>query len=184
MCMEKLDELRQAIHALQEQLAAEAAKRADLERRCHILEKLAYRDPATGLRTETYLRNRIREEIERSTRYPSATTLITLYAPGHNVPDEPGFGELIIEALRASDHIFALNSGGLAILLVETAEDGAQIVLDRLRSEMKPLGNGTRYSVTCFPEEANLPDDFLSLAMRRHADLLAATGAAKGAADN
>ena len=79
--MEDTTELKAAIQDLQTRLQEETRMRTELEKRCRVMEKLAYRDPVSGLRTETYLHARVREEIERAIRYPSATTLLTFCSP-------------------------------------------------------------------------------------------------------
>ncbi len=169
--MEDVVKLKEAVEALQARLHEEVTQRGELERRCHLLEKLAHRDPSTGLRTEYYLCARVQEEIERSIRYPSATTLITLCAPADNMSSLPQLGMRLAEELRASDHLFRLTDGGLAILLVETAADGAKRVLDRISPELQHFLNGYSYSVTSFPVDTNLAEEFLPLAMERHNEL-------------
>ncbi|MBI4557425.1 MAG: GGDEF domain-containing protein [Candidatus Hydrogenedentes bacterium] len=165
---EDVQKLREAIEDLQVRLRDEMQLRTELERRCHLLEKLAHRDPTTGLRTETYLRARIQEEIQRSFRYPSATTLITLCAPKEKIEEIPQLGRRLGAELRTSDHVFSLSKSGLAILLVETPEEGARKVLERLSAEMERFIGEYGYSVTSFPVDTNLADEFLQMAMERH----------------
>ncbi|GMW03259.1 MAG: hypothetical protein AMXMBFR84_43930 [Candidatus Hydrogenedentota bacterium] len=166
--MDDLQSLKSAIEDLQARLRDEIRQRSELERRCHLLEKLAYRDPSTGLRTETYLHARVTEEIERSIRYPSSTTLVTLCAPVNGEEILFNLGKRLEEELRASDQVFSLSTHGLAILLVETPEDGAQKVLDRINGDLEQFMRGYGYTLTSFPVDANLADDFLKLAMDRH----------------
>jgi len=170
--MDDVAKLRAAVDDLQSRLREEVQLRQELERRCHLLEKLAHRDPTSGLRTETYLRARVQEEIERSIRYPSATSLVTVAAPKDNVDTLPHLGRRLIEELRATDHVFSLNGGGLAILLVETPEEGARRVLERLAADLEQFVSGYGFTVTTFPVDTNLSDEFLKLAMERHDQVL------------
>jgi len=169
--MEDVTKLREAVQALQKRLHDEVRQRTELERRCHLLEKLAYRDPSTGLRTENYLRTRVQEEIQRSIRYPSATTLITVCAPKETCEAMPQLGLRLSEELRASDHIFKLGNIGLAILLVETPEEGARRVLDRISADLEHFVNGYGFTVTSFPVDTNLADEFLPMALERHSQV-------------
>ena len=166
--MEDTKELKAAIDDLQARLDEEARMRTELERRCRVLETLAYRDPGTGLRTEPYLHERVREEIERSIRYPSAATLLTFCAPRANPETVTRLGLRLTDDLRMTDQVFALSEGGLAVLLVETPEEGAHKVLQRLTAELEQVLVSFGYSLTSFPVDANLAEDFLNLAMERH----------------
>lgn len=166
--MEDVTKLRDAVRALQARLHEEVRQRTELERRCHLLEKLAYRDPTTGIRTENYLRSRVQEEIQRAIRYPSATTLITVCAPRETCEALPQLGLRLADELRASDHIFKLGSTGLAILLVETPEEGARRVMERIAADLEHFINGYGFAVTSFPVDTNLADEFLPLALERH----------------
>ena len=166
--MDETQKWKQAVDDLQHRLKEEIRARQELEERCKLLEKLVHRDPGTGLRTETYLRSRVHEEIERSIRYPAAATLITVCAPQSKIDVLPAVGQRLSEELRGSDHVFSLSQSGLAILLVETPGDAAQRVLERISSDLEQLIGGYGYTVTSFPRDTNLPDEFLNLAMERH----------------
>src|SRR5262245_58187621 len=100
--MDETANLRDAIDDLQARLREEVQKRMELERRSHLLEKLAYRDPTSGLRTENYLRARVEEEILRSIRYPSATSLITVCAPQERIDSLAALGRRLTDELRTS----------------------------------------------------------------------------------
>ena len=170
--MEEIQNLKATVDDLQRQLRDKSERCQELERRCHLLEKLAHRDPSSGLRTESYLRARVQEEIERSIRYPSATTLVTLAAPESCDAGLPGLGRHLSEELRVSDQVFSLSNHGIAILMIETPEEGARQVLNRLSSDLEQFVNGYGYSVTSFPVDTNLTDDFLKLAMERHNEVV------------
>lgn len=166
--MEDVSNLKAAVEDLQARLHEEIRRREDLERRCNLLEKLAYRDPTTGLRTETYFHSRVREEIQRAIRYPSSTTLLTLCSPRDKSSVLPHLGQRLQQELRETDQVFNLSKYGLAILLVETPEEGAQRVLERLATDLEQFIAGYGFTVTSFPVEANLADEFLNLALDRH----------------
>lgn len=166
--MDDIQKLKTAIDDLQNRLREEVQLRTELERRCHLLEKLAYRDPSSGLRTETYLHARVREEIERSIRYPASTTLVTLSVPSGVDDILARLGMHLSDELRSTDQVFSLNAQGLAILLVETPEDGARRVLDRLKADLEQFVKDFGFTVTSFPVDANLAEDFMNLAIERH----------------
>lgn len=170
--MDDVSKLTAALEDLQARLREEVRLRQELERRCHLLEKLAHRDPSSGLRTESYLRARVQEEIERSIRYPSATSLVTVASPNDLSDALPSLGRRLTEELRTTDHVFSLSNGGLAILLVETPEEGARRVLDRLAADLEQFVSGYGFSVTTFPVDTNLADEFLKLAMDRHEQIV------------
>ncbi len=166
--MDDIAKLRAVVDELQERLRDEVQQRTELERRCHLLEKLAYRDPSSGLRTETYLHSRVREEIDRSIRYPASATLVTLCAPAGVDEMVPKLGMRLTGELRATDQVFSLSSQGLAILLVETPEDGARKAFERLQTDIERFIKGYGFTVTSFPVDANQAEDFLNLALERH----------------
>ncbi|MEA3365578.1 MAG: GGDEF domain-containing protein, partial [Candidatus Hydrogenedentes bacterium] len=154
--MQDTKELKAAIEDLQTRLQEETNMRTELERRCRLLEKLAYRDPSTGLRTENYLHARVREEIDRSIRYPSAVTLLTFCSPEVNAEVVTQLGLRLSDDVRTTDQVFNLSERGLAILLVETPEEGAHKVLQRLSAELEQFLESFGYSITSFPVDANL----------------------------
>ena len=169
--MDEMAKLKEQIEKLQVRLREETNRRMDLERRCSILEKLAHRDPTTGLRTENYLHARVREEIDRSIRFPSTTSLVTLYFPEQNDLVLPRVGQRLSDESRTTDQVFKFNESSLAILLVETTGDGAQNALARLAQDLEQMVRGYGCTVTTFPGDANLAEDFMSLAIHRHAEL-------------
>ncbi len=166
--MDDIAKLKSVVEELQGRLREEVQRRTELERRCHLLEKLAYRDPSTGLRMETYLHARVREEIDRSIRYPASATLLTLCAPPGADESVPRLGVRLTGELRATDQVFTLSNHGLAILLVETPEDGAHRALERLQADIEQFIRGYGFTVTTFPVDANQAEDFLNLALERH----------------
>lgn len=170
--MDEINRLKGEIEKLQHRLREESQRRLESERRCSLLEKLAYRDPQTGLRTEQYLHTRLREEIDRATRFPAATSLITLCLPGQAHTRLASLGQRLVDELRATDQVFRLDENGLAILLVETPAEGATQVLHRIADDLRQFCNTYGSSVTSFPVDANLADDFLRIVSERHAAAL------------
>jgi len=77
-------------------------------------------------------------------------------------------GMHLTDELRSTDQVFNLNRRGLAILLVETPEDGAHRVIERLRADLEQFVKDYGFTVTSFPVDANLADDFMNLAIERH----------------
>jgi GGDEF domain-containing protein len=170
--MDDIAELRSAILDLQGRLRDETQRRSEAEKRCEVLEKLAYRDPSSGLRTETYLHSRVREEIERSIRYPASTSLVTLCADKDHSHEIASLGQRLSEELRSTDQVFRLSNSGLALLLLETPGEGAQTVINRIAADLEQFIKGYGYTVTTFPVDANLAEDFLNMAIERHSSVL------------
>ena len=166
--MSCVEHLQAAIEELESRLDEEIRVRKELERRCYVLEKMVCENPATHVLTETYLQTRIREEITRATRYPCAITLLTMVAATSDDESLSKLASHLSDEMRDSDHIFSLNDEGLAILMVETPKEGTNPVIKRLRNDIEQLVRIYGYSVTSFPVDANLADDFLNLAMERH----------------
>ena len=166
--MDDIAELRAAILDLQTRLREENQRRSEAEKRSEVLEKLAFRDPATGLRTETYLHSRVREEIERAIRYPASTSLVTVCATDDQTHEIPSLGQRLSEDLRTTDQVFRLNNNGLALLLLETPGEGAQTVINRISADLEQFIKGYGFTVTTFPVDANLAEDFLNMALERH----------------
>jgi len=164
-----IDKLKTAVEDLQQRLREESTRRADLERRCTILEKLAYRDPETGLHTREYLATRLQEEINRSVRYPSATTVLTICGREQSKDEVVRLGQYLSHELRESDHVFALKPNSLAILLLETPQEGAKRLVERLQTYLEHFLHGYGYSVTSFPMDTNVADEFFPLTLERHA---------------
>ncbi|GMU94232.1 MAG: hypothetical protein AMXMBFR4_32900 [Candidatus Hydrogenedentota bacterium] len=169
--MQDIENLKSVINELQNRLREEVQMRSELERRCHVLEKLAYRDPSTGLKTETYLHARVREEIDRSIRYPSSASLVTLCAPEESADVLPKLGNRLNNELRSTDQVFGLSESGLAIFLVETPEEGARRALERIQADLEQFIKGYGFTVTSFPVDANQAEEFIQLAMERHAQI-------------
>lgn len=169
--MQDIEKLKSVIDELQNRLREEVQMRSELERRCHVLEKLAYRDPSTGLKTETYLHARVREEIDRSIRYPSSASLVTLCAPEESAEVLPKLGDRLNKELRSTDQVFGLAKTGLAILLVETPEEGARRALERIQADIEQFIKGYGFTVTSFPVDANQAEEFIQLAMERHTQI-------------
>jgi len=169
--MDDITTLKTIIEDLQSRLREETALRMELDRRCTLLEKLAYRDPMSGLRTESFLHTRVREEIDRAIRFPASTSLVTICAPQTAEHTVTQLGQRLSDELRSTDQVFSLTGDGLAILLVETPGDGAQQVLTRLSEDLEHFIRGFGYTVTSFPVDANLADDFLKLALDRHDEM-------------
>ena len=166
--MDDIANLKKAIEDLRTRLHEEVRLRTELERRCRVLEKLVYRDPTTGLRTEAYLHARVREEIQRCVRYPASASLVTICAPRERTEVIGQLGLRLGDELRESDQVFKLDPNGLAMLLVETPAEGAKQVMDRLAADLEHFIRGYGYAVTNFPVEANLAEDFMNLALERH----------------
>ena len=166
--MDDINKLKAVVEDLRGRLKRETQLRIECQKRCTMLEKLAFQDPTTGLLTESFFYARVRQEIERATRFPAATSLVTLCAPQEHAVAVPMLGQRLSDEVRSTDQVFSLSRNGLALLLVETPGEGAQQLLTRLAEDLEHFVRGYGFTVTSFPVDANLAEDFLRLVFQRH----------------
>jgi diguanylate cyclase (GGDEF)-like protein len=112
------------------------------------LEQMAYRDPLTGLPNRRFLDEVIKKEIaliKRGTRN-SCVVMIDIDdfkevndTYGHPVGDEvlKQLAQLLLENIRESDTLARLGGEEFVILLSDTNCDGAYIVANKLREQIK-----------------------------------------------
>lgn len=122
--------------------------------------KLAIYDRGTGLYAYWYLQLRADEEILRAARYQKPLSCVSVWATTPDAIARVRDG-LKGELLRGNDLAGYLNNGHFVILLPETPEQGADIVLDRLRTALGDQISGARVS---FPADGKSFDELLECA--------------------
>ncbi len=107
------------------------------------LENLAMRDDLTHLFNRRYVFERLERELKTSIGFqrPLAVVIIDLDCMksvndtfGHRVGDKllAGFGRFLLDQARGSDVPARIGGDEFAIILPDTTEDGAEIVINRL----------------------------------------------------
>jgi two-component system cell cycle response regulator len=128
-------------------------------------------------------RARIEEEIKRARRYPTFLSLIVIDVSHVSSPHEienfseiekfhAGLRNLIKKTIRETDLLSSNGSGKIAILLLETAREGASAFSKRLKKTVKYfLANNTVSPVnwrvpiaeSCFPDSRGKDEGLLNL---------------------
>lgn len=127
------------------------------------LENMAMRDDLTKLFNRRYLFERLDRELETAKGFqrPLAVVVIDLDCMktvndtyGHIVGDRllEGFGRFLLDQARGSDVPARTGGDEFAIILPDTTEDGARIVVDRLQQALAKADllddNSARISLT------------------------------------
>jgi diguanylate cyclase (GGDEF)-like protein len=115
------------------------------------LRFLADHDPLTRLLNRRAFVARLDGEVARATRYGRSVGLVIADLDhfkdcndqfGHTAGDEAlvGFSGVLGRALRRPDAAFRIGGDEFALLLAETTDDDAQVVVDRIHSMLAELG--------------------------------------------
>jgi hypothetical protein len=133
-------------------------------------------------RNNDYFRIRAMEEVQRVKRYPSFVSLLSLDLSHISSDDElenfenlerfyDAIRKLIEKLVRETDLISYIYDGRLAILLLETPKQGAEVLSDRLKKSIKyflcnntksPLNWRVPSKENCFPGGKTDEDSFIS----------------------
>ncbi len=117
----------------------------------------ALRDPLTGVYTADFMREVYQAELRRAERtgVPFSVALAALWDEGGTARPLPADADVaaarwLRESLRGSDYIGRLGAGRFAIVLPETWEEDARIVLARIDRSFRyrPRGGPDRW-LTC-----------------------------------
>jgi diguanylate cyclase (GGDEF)-like protein len=133
----------------------------------------AVTDPLTGLRNRRYLSEALEREVSRSLRFGHPISLIILDVDdfkkindfyGHVQGDIvlERVADVVREAIRLIDVAARYGGDELAVILVETAREGATILAERLGEQMRetrvPLREQGSMGVTLSVGVATIPD--------------------------
>ena len=144
------------------------------------------RDRLTGLATDRMLRTSLQHELRRARRYGQKTALV-LFDLDDFAAANASFGELVGDrllreaAILLSNKIRDIDLAGrpgedeFALLLPETDRNGALLVADRFRAELKQyfagresggraVGLTVSAGIACYPEDATAPEHLLERA--------------------
>jgi diguanylate cyclase (GGDEF)-like protein len=128
-----------------------ADRAAELEEAQEELELLAMTDPLTGINNRRFFMELISEEVERSKRYRHPFSLLALDIDnfkeindtyGHDVGDEVlrSFTQQCQIKLRGTDKLARLGGDEFIALLVQTDQNEAEIIAERLRESIEEMG--------------------------------------------
>jgi diguanylate cyclase (GGDEF)-like protein len=144
-----------------------------LTRRHERIEQEALTDPLTGLWNRRHMAETLDREVSRAVRFGHEISLIILDVDDFKrINDRLGHlqGDLVLETISdlvrdaTRDIDVAARYGGdeLALILVETASEGATILAERLRERVRdtevPLRDGGTMGVTISVGVATIPD--------------------------
>jgi diguanylate cyclase (GGDEF)-like protein len=133
------------------ELRANLSERAvELEKAHEELEQLAMTDSLTGINNRRFFMQLISDEVERTRRYGHPLSLLALDIDnlkeindmyGHDVGDEllRSFSNHCKSNLRPSDKLARLGGDEFAALLIQTDENTAQIIAERLRGTVEGM---------------------------------------------
>jgi len=119
-------------------------------RRLRQFQELAFRDPLTGLRNRRSFEERLEEECARVRRgrgYRFAVVVVDVDdfkaindTLGHATGDRvlQAVAKLLRSSVREVDLCFRIGGDEFAVILPDTDDDGAQVVLQRLREGADP----------------------------------------------
>jgi len=117
------------------------------------LARLAYRDALTGLRNRRYFTERLSEELSRLKRNPNgALSLICIDLNGFKkLNDSQGHaagdlalmmvGRMLETLIRIEDVACRMGGDEFVVLLADTPEEQARVVLERIRKSMAALAH-------------------------------------------
>jgi diguanylate cyclase (GGDEF)-like protein len=116
------------------------------------LRFLADHDPLTRLLNRRAFVSRLDGEVARATRYGRTVGLVIADLDqfkhcndryGHAAGDEALvlFSGILTRALRRPDSAYRIGGDEFALLLAETVEDGARVVVDRVQALLAELGS-------------------------------------------
>lgn len=136
-----------------------------------VYRRLAYRDPLTGLWNRRYADERLREEVQRASRQGDAlfSVLVIDVNDFKHVNDCYGHveGDRALEAVAAflreqvREHDVCCRTGGdeFTVILGDTDEAGAAMLVDRLRRELGRLNRGRPWPIRLSIGQATWPED-------------------------
>ena len=155
--------------------------------RYHDAQELMYTDDLTGLYNHRYMQVSLSHEIRRSQRYGLKFSLLFLDLDRFKeINDSYGHlagsaalkevGRLLIDCVRDVDTLFRFGGDEFAAILVETDDETARVVAERIRKVIEEhaflAGQGTPSFVTVtagfatFPTDATEKEQLLDLADR------------------
>jgi diguanylate cyclase (GGDEF)-like protein len=146
------------------------------------VRQLAYRDGLTGVFNRRYFEQRVLEELERSSRYDSALSILLVDVDGFKALNDelghlPGdealrqIASLLVQQVRRVDVVCRYGGDEFAILLPQTSGENALIAAEKLRKIITdwefsdlPRQLSVSIGVACCPENGTTRDDLVKAA--------------------
>jgi diguanylate cyclase (GGDEF)-like protein len=169
-------------------LAASAAMAYENSRLHNELEKMVVIDDLTGVYNYRYFSDKLAEEIRRATRYRQPLSLIMVDLDwfkrindtyGHEAGNVllKGVVRVIAANVRDTDTLARYGGEEFIIILPQTDHDDAQLIAERIRSEIEKstFGDGHKYpkltatvsvGITTYPDNGHGEDELVQLVDR------------------
>ena len=166
-------------------LAASAAMAYENSRLHNELEKMVVIDELTGVYNYRYFSEKLADEIKRATRYRQALSLIMVDLDwfkrindtyGHEAGNVllKGVVRVIAQNIRDTDTLARYGGEEFIVILPQTDHDDAQIIAERIRSEIErsSFGDGIKHpklsatvsvGITTYPDNGHGEDELVQL---------------------
>lgn len=148
-----------------------------------LFEKQAMRDALTGLLNRQYVGDRLGEELARAERNRGVFGILLCDldhfkavndSHGHHAGDEvlKEVSKAVLEATRGSDLVFRWGGDEILVVLARTTRDGVLTAADRIRKDVKAVGDrrhvmlDVSVGAALYPEHARTVDALIRLADR------------------
>ena len=142
----------------------------DLESNGSRLKELSFTDDVSGLYNRRFFGMRLEDEVSRYARFNHPLSVVMIDVDGFKALNDEigraagdevlrGVGEILRRQTRSLDVVTRYGGDEFAVLLIETARDGALLYAERIRRhiEAAPWSHGR--TVTVSLGVASLPDD-------------------------
>jgi two-component system, cell cycle response regulator len=166
-------------------LAASAAMAYENSRLHNELEKMVIIDDLTGVYNYRFFSEKLSDEIKRATRYHQALSLIMVDIDwfkrindtyGHEMGNVllKGIVRVIASNIRDTDTLARYGGEEFIIILPQTEHDDAQVIAERIRSEIEhsSFGDGVKFpklnatvsvGITTYPDNGRSEDELVQL---------------------
>ena len=133
------------------------------------IKKLTITDDLTTLYTRPYFMNSLKKELERSKRLKRCLSIVALEPDEahHKTTDLQRLGLLIRSAIRGTTDIATRENERFYILLSGTREDGAMVMIGRLKKIFQEKGIIARFGLATYPPDVDSPEELLERAKKK-----------------
>ncbi len=161
------------------------AENALLRGQLEAMQALVYRDPLTGLRNRRAFNERLREEIALTGRRPGAKLSVVVLdvdlfkqindTRGHAAGDAAlvWLARFLETQIRETDYCCRTGGDEFVMILPDTCELGASVLVGRLRARLEALVRqgiapaGCSFGVSTLPGDGTTPEELLGRADAR-----------------
>ncbi|MFH0774977.1 MAG: GAF domain-containing protein [bacterium] len=133
------------------------------------IKKLSITDDLSTLYTRPYFVNALKKELERSRYLKRCFSIVALEPDGahQKTTDLQRLGLLIRSAIRGKEDIAARENERFYIFLSGTREDGAMIMVERLKKMFQEKGIEARFGLATYPPDVDGHKELLDRAKKR-----------------